>query len=185
MGSNHFDLLLCTLKESVLFSTGFPKRARYSHGDWASLSEDERRRSHEPGILAIESVINTWELADVVRQLGETKHSATVPLLAELWTDCAFQPVRNAAGYALRTVGSPEARRALLDLIEDTDFLSVHMAVVAVFDENPACAFDRLTHYFEPSRVSQPGGTVIPKAVLATFSPSSFAVGANGEQTPQ
>jgi hypothetical protein len=93
--------------------------------------------------------------------------------------------VRIAAGQALRAIGTPEARRALLDLIEDSDHLSVYLAVAAVFDEDATTAFDRFSHYFEPDRVGQPGGTVIPNEVLATFAPRSFVAGRNGERTPQ
>ena len=60
---------------------------------------------------------NAWALADVSHQLGKAKYTAAVPLQAELWANCALQPVRSAAGHALRAIGTPEARRALLDLI--------------------------------------------------------------------
>ena len=185
MGHNRFDSLLDTLKKSVLFSADFPRRRRRSHAEWAGLGEEERARAHEPGLIAIRRVKNARDLADAVKQLGKAKHTAAVPLLAELWADCALEPVRNAAGHALRTIGTPEARRALLDLIEDSDHLSVYLAVAAVFDEDSATAFDHLSHYFEPGRVAQPGGAVIPDAVLATFAPSSFVAGHNGELTPQ
>ena len=105
--------------------------------------------------------------------------------LAQLWADCPLEPVRSAAGRALRTIGTPEARRALLDLIEDSDHLSVYLGVAAAFDEDPATAFDHLVHYFEPGRFAQPGGAVIPNAVLATFAPKSFVAGRDGELTPQ
>src|SRR5262249_29735308 len=145
-----------------------------SHAEWAGFVEEERARSNQPGLIAIRRVKNAADLADAVNQLGKAQHTAAVPLLAELWADCALQPVRNAAGHALRAVGTPEARRALLDLIEDSGHLSVYLAVAAVFDDDAATAFDRFSRYFEPSRVAQPGGAVIPNAVLATFSPGSF-----------
>jgi len=185
MGHDRLGRLLGTLRESVLFSEDFPRRRRLSHAEWAGLGEEERGRSCEPGLIAIGRVKNAWEMADIVSQLGKTKHPAAVPLLAELWADCALQPVRNAAGHALRAIGTPEARRALLGLIEDADHLSVYLAVDAVFDEDATRAFDRFSHYFEPGRVAQPGGAVIPNAVLATFAPGSFAAGRNGELAPQ
>ena len=171
-------------KKSVLFSADFPRRSRYSQAECARLGEEEHARSHEPGLIAIRRVKNAWNLADAVNQLSNAKHAAAVPLLAELWADSALQPVRNAAGHALRAIGTREARR-LLDLIEDSDHLSVYLAVAAIFDEDAATAFNRFSHYFEPGRVAQPGGAVIPNAVLATFAPSSFAAGRNGEQSPQ
>ena len=68
-----------------------------------------------------------------------------------------LSPCASAAGHALRTIGTPEARRALFDLIEDSDRLSVYLAVAATFDEDSAAAFDRLVHYFDPGRIAQPG----------------------------
>jgi hypothetical protein len=185
MGNDQLNRLLGTLKEWVLFSEDFPRRWRLSQEEWARLGEDGRGRSHEPSLFAIRRATNTWELVDVVNQLGKSKHSAAVPLLADLWANSALQPLRNAAGHALRGIGTPQARQALLDLIDDSDNLSVYLAVATVFDDNPAKAFDFFSHYFERSRVAQPGGAVVPNAVLATFAPSSFAAGHHGELTPQ
>ncbi len=185
MGRNRFDSLLDTLKKSVLFSADFPRRGRHSHAEWAGLGEEKHTRSHEPGLIAIRRAKNAWDLADAVNQLGGAKYTAAVPLLAELWAGCALQPVRNAAGHALCAIGTPEARQALLGLIEDSDHLSVFLAVAAVFDDDAATAFDRFSHYFESSRVEQPGGSMIPNALLATFAPSSFAAERSGELTPQ
>jgi hypothetical protein len=178
------NLLLRTLRKSVLFSEGFPRRRRLSHAEWAKLGDEERRRSREPEHIASCSAKAPWNLVEVIHQLGDKEHSAAVSLLAELWADCALQPVRNAAGHALRAIGTAESRRALLELIEDSDHLSVYLAAATVFDEDPAQAFDRFSPYFDPSRVAQPGGTVIPDAVLATFAPSSFAAQHNGEVAP-
>jgi hypothetical protein len=185
MRHGRFDSLLDTLKKSVLFAADFPRRSRQSHAEWAALGEEKFARSREPGRIAVRRVENAGELFSAVYQLGEAKHAAAVPLLAVLWADCALEPVRNAAGHALRAIGTPEARRALLDLIEDSDQLSVYLAVAAVFDEDAAAAFDRFSLYFEPGRVTQPGGDVIPNNVLATFAPSSFAAERNGEMTPR
>jgi hypothetical protein len=185
MTNDRLNRVLRTLRESVLFSDDFPKRRRFSHAEWAALSEEERGESVRPGVIAIRRLKNFRELADAVNQLGKAKHAGAVPLLAELWAKCALQPVRTAAGHALRTIGTPEARQALQNLIEDSDHLSVYLAVASVFDEDPEKAFDRLGHYFEPSRLSQPGGAVIPNAALATFAPGSFVAGHDGELTPQ
>ena len=185
MRQNRFEDLVDTLRKSILFSADFPKRRRHSHAEWARLGEEERVRSHEPGLIAIRRVKNARELADAVHQLGKAKYTAAVPLLAELWADCAVQPVRNAAGHALRAIGTAEARRALTDLIEDSDHLSVHLAVAAIFDEDPVRAFDRFSGYFEADRVKQVGGVVIPNAILATFVPSSFIAARNGDLSPR
>ncbi len=149
------------------------------------FQSEEHARASEPGLIAVRRAKNARDLGDAVKQLGKAKHAAAVPLLAELWADCALEPVRSAAGHALRTIGTPEARRALLDLIEDSDHFSVYLAVAAAFNEDPATAFDSFSYNFNPGRVAQPGGAVIPNAVLATFAPNSFVAGRNGELTPQ
>jgi hypothetical protein len=118
MRHNRFDSLIDTLKTSVLFSADFPKRLRRSHSECAGLGEEGHARAREPGLIAIRRVKNARDLADAVKQLGEAKHAAAVPLLAELWADCALELVCSAAGHALRTIGTPEARRALFDLIK-------------------------------------------------------------------
>ena len=121
MDFKRVDLLIDSLRNSILFSSGFPRRRRFTHAEWALLGEDGHRQSHEPGLSAIGLAKNAWELADVVRQLGELEQPASVKLLAELWADCALQPVRNAAGHSLRTLGTTESRKALVELIEDCD----------------------------------------------------------------
>src|SRR5262249_32574077 len=154
MGRKPLDTLLGKLKRSVLFSDDLPRRRRISHAEYAGLTEEEHQRSHDPGLIAIRRVKDAWGLADIVNQLGKAKAPAAVPLLAELWGDCALHPVRNATGHALRAIGTPEARRVLREQIEDSDHLSVYLAVATVFDEDPATAFDRLSHYFGPERVA-------------------------------
>ena len=179
---NLLDRLLDTLRESDLFSADFPRRIRISHAEWAGLGEEECTRVYEPGLIAIRRVKNLQDLEAAVYQLGKAKHTAAVPVLAELWANCALVPVRNAAGSALLAIGTPEARRVLLNFIEDSDSPSVNFGVGAVFDEDPATAFDRLSHYFEPARVAQPGGDVIPNEILSTFAPWSFV---DGGMTPE
>src|SRR5262249_53175088 len=159
MAHKRLDRLLDKLKRSVLFAKDFPRRKRFSHREWAGLTEEECGRSYEPGLAAIDRAKDFEELAEIVDELGQAKHAAAVPLLAELWADCALEPVRTAAGHALREIGTAEARRALVGFIEDSDHLSVFLAVAAVFDEDSAKAFDRFSPYFEAGRVTRPGGT--------------------------
>lgn len=171
---DNLDRLLDTLQNSDLFSADFPKRPRHSHAEAFQLFREQARVTPDPGVIAIGRVQDYRALQDAVYELAEAKHAAAVPLLAELWANCALMPVRTSAGHALRAIGTPEARRALLDLIEDSDNLSVFLAVAAVFDEDPLRAFDRLSAYFASERVAQPGGAVIPNGILWTFVPSSF-----------
>jgi hypothetical protein len=154
------------LEQSDLFSSDFPRRRRLTHAQWAGLSDEERSEARSPHGAAIRRAKNTSALADTIKEIGRDKQESAVPLLAKLWSDCALEPVRIAAGHALRAIGNGEARAALEALIEDADDLSVVLAVRAVFDADPATAFDRFTSYFDPRRVSQPDGRVIPQEVL-------------------
>lgn len=162
---------LSELQRSDLFSPDFPKRTHLTHAQWACLTNEQRSEARSPQLTAIRRVTNTWELVEVIKKIGQSKQRSAVPLLATLWSDCALVPVRQAAGHALRNIASREARAALESLIEDADHLSVFLAVQAIFDSDPATAFDRFAAYFEPQRLSQPGGNVIPNEVLGAFGP--------------
>jgi hypothetical protein len=166
------DEILVLLRNSALFSADLPRRASVSHLDAARAAE--RTRLLEPGIAAIRATSDHSNLSEHVRALGRARHAPAVPLLVELWNSCAVQPVRVEAGFALRQIGTPEARAALQDAIDDADSFSTELAIAAIFDEDPARAYERLAARFEPGRVSQPGGAAVPDAVLRTFAPSSF-----------
>jgi hypothetical protein len=142
-----------------------------THAQWAGLSEQQRLEARAAQTTAIRRAKNASALVDIVKEIGRARQESAVALLAKLWSDCALEPVRIAAGHALRATGNREARAALEALIEDADHLSVFFAVRAVFDADPATAFDRFALYFDPRRVSQPGGQVIPQEVLRTFGP--------------
>jgi hypothetical protein len=158
---------LRALKELDLFSSDFPKRKSYTHAEWSRLTEGEELRSHDPAIAAIKRVNGGRGLVEMVRSLSDAKYVPAVPLLAKIWTNCPVQPVRTAAGHALRAIGTAEARAALRSAIEDADHLSVFLAVAAVFDDDPMKAYDYFLPYFEPQKVRLPGGAVIPTAALS------------------
>ncbi len=180
-GSSHTDDLVRRLTKSVLYAPDFPRRKRLTHAEWAALNEDQRNEHQSAGLTAFRLATNHSELADVVDKLGDSKHESAVTVLGELWSNCAVEPIRIAAGHTLRKIGTPAARKALVDLIEDADHMSVFMAVQAIFDENPDTSFDRCAKYFAPDSVARPGGAVIPNEILKTFAPSSFL----GGKTPQ
>jgi hypothetical protein len=144
-----------------------------THAQRALLTDEERSKAREPSGMAIRRAKHTGLLRDIVVEIGEAKQESAVPILAQLWSDCALEPVRTAAGHALRAIGTPAARAALEALIEDADHLSVFLAVRAVFDTDPDLAFDRFAPYFDPQQVRQPGGEVIPEQVLGTFGPET------------
>jgi hypothetical protein len=159
------------LESSELFAIDFPQRRQLTHAQWATMSDDERRDAGSAATIAIRRARNTRALVDTIKEIGSASQTSAVPVLAKLWSNCALIPVRYAAGHALRSIGTHEARSALEAMIEDADHLSVFLAVRAVFDANPRTAFDRLAPYFEPRRVRQPGGCKIPQEVLRTFGP--------------
>jgi hypothetical protein len=171
--------LLRKLEDSELFAPDFPKRPRFTHAQWAASGEDANRQALSAGVDAIRRVSNATELADLVRKIGDARLDRAVPALVALWSDCAVSPVRAAAGRALRTIATADARAALIALIEDADptWLSVTTAVSAIFEADPSHAFERLDPYFAPGRLREPGGTAIPSRVLATFSPGALRGG--------
>jgi hypothetical protein len=160
------------LERSDLFSPDFPKRRHLTHAQWAILSDEERCAAREAAITAIRRAKGTCATFEgIVREMGKATQESAVPVLARLWSDCALIPVRVAAGHALRAIGSPAARAALEAQIEDAERLSVFLAVQAVFDADPKLAYDRFAAHFDPQRVLEPGGRVIPEEVLNTFGP--------------
>jgi hypothetical protein len=175
--------LLGILRKSDLLSPDFPKRLRYTHAEWAVLDHDRRQQIHDPGLAAIERVKNCSVLQDYVSELGRARYSAGVPLLAALWANCGLSPVRNWAGHALRAIGTTEAREALRSLIDDADLFATRLAVLAVFDANAANAFDHFQPYFDPARITQPGGAAIPNSVLSILLPDTFTT-QNGKSIP-
>jgi hypothetical protein len=167
--------LLDTLQKSEVFAADFPKRTRLTHAELSQLPEEEHHKLHQPGLDAIRRVKNSRMLADIARQLGAAKYEPAIPTLAAIWRECGLVPLRNAAGHALRQIGTPEARAVLVELIEDSNHLSVFMAVRAIFDAAPMEAFDKLLRYFDAELVRQRGGAVIPGEALGSFAPSSFS----------
>src|ERR1700682_1044994 len=133
---------LGALERSELFSPHFTRRRHLTHSQWAGLSEEQRLEARAAQTTAIRRARNTSALVDIVKEIGRAKQESAVALLAKLWSDCALEPVRIAAGHALRAIANREARAALEVLIEDADHFSVFFAVRAVFDADPATAFD-------------------------------------------
>lgn len=89
-----------------------------------------------------------WAITDLVEALGTMRYQPAVPVLAELWRACEVEDVRMACGHALREIGSADARAALAEFLHDADYFSVSFGVRAVFEDDPAKAFDRSSPYF-------------------------------------
>jgi hypothetical protein len=133
-----------TLAASILFEPGFPKRVSYSHRQYlairAARSED---LLYAAGIAAIEQARDqVGALSDCVELLGAARHEPAVPLLAQLWQDCALQPVWVAVGHALFEIGTGESLSSLLTLLEDPDYFAHHMAIKAVFARGSGPAYE-------------------------------------------
>jgi HEAT repeat protein len=136
----------------------------------ARLTDDERSIAARAASRAIERSPNRQVLIDIVHRLGRVRYEDAVPTLAGIWRNCALVPLRTAAGHALREIGSKDARTALIDLIEDSDWFSAYMAIRAIFDTSPSTAYDALIPYFDAERVRQPGGVTIPGRALPPIS---------------
>lgn len=166
---------LCALEASGLFAEGVPLRRRVTHAEQAALTVDEVNAEHARGREAVALVPDWAELAEHVRAVGEARCEAAVPLLGRIWRECLISPVRVQAGHALRAIGCADARAALIAMIDDAEHLSVFLAMRAIFDGDVMRAFDQLAPYFVEERNERAGGEVIPRAVLASFAPSSGA----------
>ncbi|MCG8594045.1 MAG: hypothetical protein MI785_06680 [Kiloniellales bacterium] len=146
--------ILRELQNSILFAPGFPKRICYSQARWATLSEQEIEEWRRPQLEAIERAGNSWRrLESLVRRLADARYPPAIPTLAELWRGCALAPVRTSVGHALFAMHRDEARSILESMIEDSDPLSVFLGVRAVFDRDPARAYEHLEPYFMGARV--------------------------------
>lgn len=77
-----------------------------------------------------------------------------------------------------------EARDALA-AGDDTAFARARSAALALFDDDPDGAFDRLAVLFGPTRLSTPGGTGVAIAVLGIFCPTGFRIGRDGAEVPR
>lgn len=170
--------LLEQLRTSGVFADDFPRRPRHACAQFLAPNETEKREPLRLGIQAIERIgaPQAHLLAGIARKLGQARYEDAVPILAELWRNCALSPLRTAAGHALREIGSQSARAALWEMLDDSDHLSSYLGVRAYFDDDPLAAFDRLAPYFEPDRVRQPGGSVIANTALGVFGPGSFTI---------
>lgn len=166
--------VLAQLRASPVFEATLPRRVRIEHATWATLTEELRREAVNLGVAASTATPDQRAIVDLVRELGQARHEPAVPTLTTLWKECAVKSVHVACGHALRKIGSKAARAALEESLEDADRFSVFIAVRAVFDADPAAAYERFAPYCDDDLVRRPGGDVIPRVVLDTFAPGAF-----------
>src|SRR5215813_12070097 len=122
------------LQASILFAPDFPRRITYTHTEYVELL---KARSTEMDAAELEAmkrardqVDHLWSLVDV---LGRERYGPGVPILAQLWKECALHLVWEAAGHALFKIATPEAMAVLMSAIEDHDRFGRHMALKAAF----------------------------------------------------
>lgn len=165
--------MLRELQASVIFEPDFPRRTGYSHEQLASLSKEETRRRHEPGLAAIERARDSCtRLGGLARKLGTARYEPAIPTLARIWRECALAPVRADAGHALFAMRTDEARSVLESMIEDSDHLSLFLGVRAVFDRNPDRAYDYFEHRFPEPRSGSPA---VARQALGLLAPGGFS----------
>ena len=134
------------LEASLLFDADFPRRVSYTAQQYRELMNARSAELHRPGLEAIERARSDYaRLEGLVTTLGRERYEPAVPTLAQLWRDCALQPVWVQVGHALFAIATPEAMDALRSLIEDHDNFARHMAFKSVFIRGSSEAFD----YFE------------------------------------
>jgi hypothetical protein len=168
--SQEAEDILMELRASLLFSPDFPKRVSCSIADWELLTEGERRALDQVSLEAMQrarAAYRPWE--EAVRTLGEARYTPAIPLVAQLWQDCALIPVRVTAGHALLAMDDPASYDALEWLIEDREPISVHLGIRAVFRRNPFAAFDRFAPLFMAQDIT---AVTIGHEVLSLFVPS-------------
>lgn len=173
--------MLRELQESILFAPDFPKRISYSHEQQVSLSKENVRAQNEPQLEAIERAgASCAHLGNLARRLGAARYEPAVATLAQLWRECALVPVRTDVGHALFAMGTDAAHSALESMIEDSDHLSVFLGVKAVFDRDPAKAYDYFEHRYREPR---PGSPAVALQAIGLFAPRSFSF-KDGKEVP-
>ena len=77
-----------------------------------------------------------------------------------------------------------EARDALA-AGDDSAYARARSTALALFDDDPDAAFDRLAVLFGPTRLATPGGAAVAIAVLGIFCPTGFRIGRDGAEVPR
>ncbi len=77
-----------------------------------------------------------------------------------------------------------EARDALAGG-DDSAYVRARSVALALFEDDPDAAFDRLAVLFGPTRLATPGGAGVAIAVLGIFCPTGFRIGRDGTEVPR
>ncbi|AHG22609.1 hypothetical protein Z042_02430 [Chania multitudinisentens RB-25] len=105
------EKILTMLRASELFAPDFPKRVSHSIAAWARLSKEERQKTGQISTNAIQRARTAYRQWEEGGTLGELHYAPAIPLLGQLWWDCALIPVGNSAGHALLSIGTAFVHR--------------------------------------------------------------------------
>jgi hypothetical protein len=142
--------------------------------DWIRLSPPERHDAWEIEIAALHSVANVNEVTLRIAVLGHRRFEGAILLLADLWRRCAVGLIRESAGNALLSIGTPEARAVLGEGIEDRDDNRRWLAIDAMFT-GPGSAWVNAAWLFDDARRQTEPGIRVAQEALGRLSPSTFS----------
>lgn len=167
---------LAAIMESGLLAADFPRRAHFTHVQWARMTDEQKLESRSPEKDAHTAIAGQSTLLGHLERLARERYEPAVPTLILLWNDCPLSAIRHAAGEALLAIGTPAARAALESMLDDADYFpnDNDLAIRAVFAADPSRAFDRFAPYFDRDCVEAPGGATIPERVLWAFCPMAW-----------
>jgi hypothetical protein len=163
------------LEASELLSPGAARRPHLSHSQVAADPSSYWRaiQAMNDAAPAGGSVLPGILARQAIEALGKARHEPAVPVLIRFWSDCPIREVWMAAGGALLAIGASEALAALSDRLDeyDPDGRITMFAVRAVFQADPASAYDRLAGCFDRERLAAPGGVAVPFRVVKALGP--------------
>ena len=145
-----------------------------SLSDWMSMTGVEKYAFAQTDIEAVRSVTNLHEVSDRIRRLGQRGYRPAVPVLIEIWRTCAVRPIREAAGHALFSIGTPKAWAPLREGVDDYEDLNRLLAFKTMFADGRS-SWENLNPLFEPHRLATAAGARPAREVLDLLGPSMFS----------
>jgi hypothetical protein len=166
--------LLASAVEALASWPDLSMHARVSVDQWNGFSVDEKQAYQDIGIAAIRRVPDYRTVADQLRALGRLGYEPAVATLAGLWERCPVEPVRIAAGHALFSIGTSEARALLRDGVHDHDHIARFMALKTMLTDE-GVHWDNVGWLFSDDRLATASGQAAAAEALNFLSPSSFS----------
>jgi hypothetical protein len=173
--------MLRELQEALASLQFSPRSMEQNAEKRTSLSKRAQPTSPEKR-AAIEADAKLYQpLGNLIRKLGNARYQPAIPALARIWGERIHMPLRIDAGHALFAMQVDEARSALASMIDDDDFLSRFLGIRAVFERDPARAYDYFERRFADAR---PESVAVPLEVLHLFVPTRVSY-VEGKRTPR